>query len=927
VKSPESLPNNINLPFVEELYREYRREAAAVPEDWRQYFAGLENGDGSAQVRLGPSFRPRSVFNAGDAARRGLAGLQDRVDQLVRAYRMRGHMVAKCDPLSRPRLSPPELDPGFYGFNEADMGQRFSTETMQLGGELTLAEIIQRLRNTYCRSIGVEYMHIDDVHIRRWLQARMERTENRLTLTHDEQLRILTRLTYAAVFEEFVRKKFIGAKSFSLEGSESLIPLLDLAIEKAGEQGVGEIVFGMAHRGRLNVLANILHKPARQIFREFADTDYERYTGRGDVKYHLGFSSDWETSSGNSIHLSLCFNPSHLEFVDPVAIGRMRAKQDRVNDTRGERGLPILIHGDAAVAGEGVVQETLNMSQLRGYAVGGTFHVVVNNQIGFTTGPEDARSTTYATDIFKMLQVPILHVNGEDPEAVAQCVRLALDFRQQYRRDVVIDMYGYRRHGHNEADEPSFTQPALYQTISERKSVREGYLDHLLKHGGVSREQADGMAAAHRNHLERELSLARQADYRLAVEELHGVWTGYAGGPESSTPEVPTSVPEHKLSELLQGLTRLPDGFKPHAKIRKLLDNRREMASGNMPLDWSAAEALAFATLASANHPVRITGQDTERGTFSHRHAVLHDVDTGEKYIPLQHLAPDQAPVHIYNSPLSEVGVLGFEYGYSLDWPEALIAWEAQFGDFWNAAQVIVDQFVASAESKWKRLSGLVLLLPHGFEGQGPEHSSARLERFLSLAAEDNIQVVNPTTPAQYFHVLRRQVLRPWRKPLIVMTPKSLLRHPRVLSPFSAFAEGGFQRLIPDDDSSRDARRVLLCSGKIYYDLEKYRAQHQRDDVAIVRVEQLYPLRPEHVAAALDPYRDGTPVFWVQEEPHNMGAWRFLLVTFGERLLGRFPFCGITRPAAPSPATGSHASHEREQEQILERAFNSKLAT
>jgi len=919
VKSTEAWPNSINLSFVERLYGDYKRDAGSVTEEWRRYFASLDNGDGEVEAKLEPSFRPRSLFHADG---RGLAGLQDRVDQLIRAYRMRGHTVAKFDPLGRVRPVPPELDPAYYHFTNGDLRQRFSAQSMQLGEDLTLGQILERLRNTYCRSIGVEYMHIDDVHIRRWLQARMERTENRLSLTRDEQVRILTRLTYANVFEEFVRKKFIGAKSFSLEGSETLIPLLDIAIEKAGEQGVLEIVFGMAHRGRLNVLANILQKPARQIFREFTDADYQRYTGRGDVKYHLGFSSDWQTASGNSVHLSLCFNPSHLEFVDPVALGRMRAKQDRIGDTTGERGLPILIHGDAAVAGEGVVQETLNMSQLPAYSVGGTLHIVVNNQIGFTTAPEEARSTTYATDVFKMLQVPIFHVNGEDPEAVAQCVRLALDFRAQYRRDVVIDMYGYRRHGHNEADEPSFTQPILYQAISERKSVREGYLDHLLKLGGVTRAEADDIASAHRNHLERELAAARDASYQPPREQIRGVWTGYLGGEEKHAPEGPTGLPAQKLAELLEALTRLPGGFKPHLKIRRFLEQRREMAHGNAPLDWSAAEALAFASLVVANHPLRLTGQDSERGTFSHRHAVLHDFDTGERFVPLEHLAPDQAPVRIANSPLSEVGVLGFEYGYSLDTPEALVIWEAQFGDFWNAAQVIVDQFIASAEAKWNRLSGVVLLLPHGFEGAGPEHSSARVERFLAMAAEDNIQVVNPTTPAQYFHVLRRQVVRPWRKPLVVLTPKSLLRHPRVVSSLAEFAEGGFRRILPDANPQRsDVRRVLLCSGKICYELEKHREQHGREDVAILRVEQLYPLPDEHLAAALDPYRDGTPVFWVQEEPHNMGAWRSLFARIGERLLGRLPFRGVTRPAAATPATGSHASHEREQHEIIERAF------
>jgi 2-oxoglutarate dehydrogenase E1 component len=922
VKIPEALPDSINLSFVEGLYSDFKRDAASVSAEWQKYFANMENGDGAAEVKLEPSFRPRSLFHAGN---RSVAGLQDRVNQIIRAYRARGHMIAKFDPLERIRPVPPELDPSYYGFTEANLRQRFSAESMQLGEELTLAEIIQRLRNTYCRSIGVEYGHIDDVHIRRWLQARMERTENRLTLTRDEQIRILNRLTYASIFEEFVRKKFIGAKSFSLEGSETLIPLLDIAIEKAGEQGVMEIIFGMAHRGRLNVLANILQKPARQIFREFADADFERFTGRGDVKYHLGFSSNWETSSGNSIHLSLCFNPSHLEFVNPVALGRMRAKQDRANDSSGERGLPILIHGDAAVAGEGVVQETLNMSQLRGYSVGGTLHIVVNNQIGFTTAPEEGRSTNYATDVFKMLQVPIFHVNGEDPEAVAQCVRLAMDFRAQYKRDLVIDMYAYRRHGHNEADEPAFTQPILYQAISERKSVREGYLDHLLKFGGVTLEQADAIASAHRNHLERELTAAKEANYQSTVVEGRGVWAGYSGGEEAKIPDVPTGVSATKLRELLESLTRLPEDFKPHLKIKKILDNRREMATGNTPLDWAAGEALAFASLAVANHPIRLTGQDCERGTFSHRHAVLHDFDTGKKFTPLQNLDPDQAPVRIFNSPLSEISVLGFEYGYSLDTPESLVMWEAQFGDFWNCAQVIVDQFLASAEAKWNRLSGAVMLLPHGFEGAGPEHSSARIERFLAMAAEDNIQVVNPTTPAQLFHLLRRQVLRPWRKPLIVMTPKSLLRHPKVVSPLSDLADGTFQRILPDTDPQRsNVKRVLLCSGKIYYDLEKYREQNSRTDIAILRVEQLYPLRKEHLTAALDPYMDGTPVYWVQEEPHNMGAWRYMLVTFGERLLGRFPFRGISRPAAATPATGSHTSHEREQEEIIHRAFKLK---
>jgi 2-oxoglutarate dehydrogenase E1 component len=870
-----------------------------------------------------PSFKPRSLFNSASAFV-PLTNLQERADQVVRAHRLRGHMAAQIDPLGRPRPIPPDLDPAFYHLSEADMDRRFSAESLT-GASAPLKDILRQLRNTYCRSIGVEYMHIDDVSIRRWLQRRMEPNENRLTLTRDEQLRVLDRLTHATSFEEFIRKKFLGAKSFSLEGSESLIPLLDLAVEKAAEQGVTEIIIGMAHRGRLNVLANILGKPERQIFREFLDADYQRFTGKGDVKYHLGYSNNVETSSGASIHLSLCFNPSHLEVVNPVAIGRVRAKQDRAGDALGELGLPILIHGDAALAGEGIAQELANMSELRGYSVGGTLHIVVNNQIGFTTGPEQGRSTTYATDIFKMLQVPIFHVNGEDPEAVAQCVRLALDFRAEYHRDVVIDMYGYRRLGHNESDEPTYTQPKLYRLIAKRKPVRETYLERLLEHRGVTREEADEMTAAHRKHLEAEYNEAKKADYKRPTETSPGVWLGYLGGLDESVPEPDTGVAVQRLSELLELQTKLPKGFHAHPKLKKLFENRAEMAAGKIPLDWSAAEALALATLAAANHPVRLSGQDSQRGTFSHRHAVLHEYETGEAYVPLQHVSTEQARVEIINSPLSEVGVLGFEYGYSLDRPEALVMWEAQFGDFWNVAQVVVDQFIASAEAKWNRLSGLTLLLPHGLEGQGPEHSSARMERFLNLAAEDNLQIVYPTTPAQYFHVLRRQVIRPWRKPLVVLTPKSLLRNPKVVSRLEDLAEGKFQRIISDSNTSGNGiRRVLLCSGKIFYDLQEARENFKRDDVAIIRIEQLYPLTREQLDAALAPYRDDTPVFWVQEEPENMGAWRHMFMTFGDPLLGRFPFKLISRPASATPATGSHASHEKEQSTILKQAFNQK---
>lgn len=930
----ERLPNSLNLAFVESLYIDYLRDPLSVSLDWRRYFEGFSQSEASSgRTRLGPSFRPSSLFDppskdgATSLGEVEVAALQDRVDQLIRNYRVRGHMIARIDPLDLPRPHPAELDPEFYGFTEADMERRFSCETIQCNGPLKLHEILERLRNTYCRSIGVQFMHIDDLSVRTWLQERMEGTENRLKLSLKEQIRILTRLTDAVIFEEFIRKKFIGAKSFSLEGAESLIPLLDLAIEKGGEDGLDEIVLGMAHRGRLNVLANIIGKSPREIFREFEDPDPELYIGRGDVKYHLGYSNDWVTASGRRVHLSLCFNPSHIEFVNPVALGRMRAKQDRVGDKERKRGMVLLIHGDAGFVGEGVVQETLNLSQLEAYRVGGTLHVIVNNQIGFTTSPCEGRSSTYTTDVAKMLQIPIFHVNGEDPEAVGQVVRLSMDFRRTFRCDVVIDMYCYRRLGHNEGDEPAFTQPVLYRAIDKRKPVREGYLEHLLKLGGVTREEADRIASRRREHLEKELSEARSEQYIPGSQTLGGIWSDYYGGRENEAKEAETTVEKERLSALLEVQTRLPKDFHPHPKIERGIRARgREMAQGKRPLDWSAAEALAFASLATEGVRVRLTGQDTARGTFSQRHAVLNDFEDGHTYVPLQHLSSDQAPVEIYNSSLSELGALGFEYGYSLDYPDGLVLWEAQFGDFCNAAQVIIDQFIASAEDKWRRLSGIVLLLPHGFEGMGPEHSSARLERFLQLAAEDNIQIVYPTTPAQYFHCLRRQALRRWRKPLVVMTPKSLFRHPRVISSLEECAKGAFQRVIPDLPKKRaeSVERVILCSGKIYYELEQQRDKLERNDVAILRVEQLYPLPEEILRSLLSPYPDDTPVLWVQEEPENMGALRYLRVKFGEKLFHRLPFSAVSRPESASPATGSGSSHKQEQEQVLTAAFGGR---
>ncbi len=938
--------SSLSLGFLEELYSDFLKNPDSVDPEWRDYFREL-GGDANLQgMSVGPTFQPSSLFNPPSRDGNGrnghhengngngsshaavavakelnVANLQDRVDQLVRSYRVRGHMIAHLDPLGRPRPVPPELSIDYYHFSDEDLDRPFSTRTIYGPDVLTLRGILKRMRNTYCRSIGVQFMHIDDLRVRNWLQHRMEGSENRLELTRDEQLRIFTRLTDAVIFEEFIQKKYVGAKSFSLEGAESLIPLLDLAIEKAGEQGIQEIVLGMAHRGRLNVLANIMGKSPRMIFREFDEVAIDQQKGGGDVKYHLGHSTDWQTAAGQKIHLSLAFNPSHLEFVNPVVLGRMRAKMDRIGDTSRRKGLAIVIHGDAAFAGEGVVQETFNLSGLSAYSTGGSIHIVVNNQIGFTTPPSEGRSTSYCTDVAKMLQSPIFHVNGENPEAVAQVVRLALDFRHEFQRDVVIDMYCYRLRGHNEGDEPSFTQPLMYQAIEKHKSTREGYLEHLLKLGGMTREDADKIAALRRETLEQDLSVARSETFKPRTDMFPNPWMPYLGGADSSVEDAKTSVDQTRLVTLLEATCRLPEDFHPHPKIERILKQRAEMVQGKRPLDWAAGEAMAFATIATDGFRVRLSGQDVGRGTFSHRHAVLHDIRDGHSYIPLQHLGADQEPVEMLNSPLSEIGVLGFEYGYSLDYPDALVGWEAQFGDFVNVAQVIIDQFIASAEEKWRRLSGLTMLLPHGFEGSGPEHSSARIERFLELFANDNIQVVVPSTPAQIFHVLRRQVLRELRKPLIVMTPKLLLRDPNCVSTLEDMSGGCFQRVIPDRIGRKDVSRILLCSGKIYYDLDAQRKQSSRDDVAIVRIEQLAPIPVEELRAALAGYPDGTPAFWVQEEPENMGAWWFLRVNFGDKLFDRLPLTGIARRLAASPATGSHSGHKREQKELITKAF------
>ena len=913
-----------NLDFVEEVLEQYQRQPELVDPAWRQFFDNM--GINGHRLALGPSFSARSIFNAAPPSSAGDAFKQERVDQLIRAYRVRGHRTAHLDPLGSEPAPFPELQLSHYGLEEADLDQRYWALSLGLKEAVPLRQILKILHNTYCRALGVQYMHIDDPEPKFWLQQTMETSQNTRALSYAEQIRILTRLTDAEIFEEFIHRKYVGAKRFGLEGAESLIPLLDLALEDAGEFGIEDIVIGMAHRGRLNVMANIMQKPPGQIFREFDDKNPELHFGRGDVKYHLGHQSTWTTSTEKKIDLTLCFNPSHLELVGAVVLGRARARQEKLGVGGHRKVLGIVIHGDAAFAGQGVVQEMLNLSEIPGYSVGGTIHIIVNNQVGFTTSPKQARSGTYPTDVAKMLQIPIIHVNGENPEAVAQAIRLAMQYRHRFLKDVVIDMWCYRRHGHNEGDDPTYTQPLMYKQIAARPSVREGYIQSLInlpKSGEIQlrRDEADEIARRRREYLEAELAKARQKDYDYQHLTPPG---GYRGGLDKDTPEVATSVPQEQLSKLLLQLGEAPPDFTLHPKLEKmLLEPRRAMARAERPLDWGSAENLCYASLVTQGIPVRLSGQDVGRGTFSHRHAVYYDNDNGQSYIPLTRLSSEQARFQVWDSPLSEVAVLGFEYGLNLDRLEGLNIWEAQFGDFVNVAQCIIDQFIVSSEDKWSRLNSLVMLLPHGFEGQGPEHSSARLERFLGLAAEDNIQVVNLTTPAQLFHCLRRQVLRSLRKPLVVMSPKSLLRHPECVSNLTEFSEGSFQRVLPDEGAGASSKvsRILLCSGKLYYELDAYRKANQRKDVAIVRLEQLYPFPDQQLKSALSAFPKTTPIIWVQEEPANMGALPFLRYRIEDKFYERHPFLAASRPESASPATGSSASHKIEQASLIEQAF------
>jgi 2-oxoglutarate dehydrogenase E1 component len=935
----------INAGYVEELFHTWRGSPEAVAPNWRAFFAGRE-GNGNGLNTLGQSASQAAALTTGhtnghtNGTRNGSAtghggtasagetwradavlaeaAFKARVFQLINAYRVRGHLFARIDPLGTPADAAPELDLANFGLSSEDLDTTFPTVGVAgLPERARLRDIIATLSETYCGSIGVEFTHIEDPQARDWLQGRMEASRNRTSLDQNDITRIIKRLTDAEMFEQFIHTNFKGSKRFSCEGAESSIALLDLLIEAAGAHNIDEIVIGMAHRGRLNVLVNIMGKHPRELFAAFDDKNPELFLGRGDVKYHLGYSSDWQTNSGKSVHLSLTFNPSHLEFVNPVVEGRVRAKIDR---KRGQV-MPLLIHGDAAFMGQGVVPETLNLAGLEGFSTGGTIHLVINNQVGFTTHPEDSRSTRYCTDITRMMKVPVFHVNGEDPEAVIQVARLAIEYRQKFAQDVVIDMYCYRKYGHNEGDEPRFTQPLMYKLIDQKPTVREMYTRQLIERGQLTRQDADAIMATSKERLEQALQDARKGDYLKPPSSLDGVWKTYRGGADAAVPEPDTGVARERLIQLAQALGKVPEGFQANGKVLTQLQQRYEKVINGSPFDWGTAEHLAFASLLAEGNPIRISGQDSRRGTFSHRHAVLVDTQSGKRYTPLDHLAPNQASFQVYDSALSETGVLGFEYGYSLDFPEALVIWEAQFGDFANGAQVIIDQFLVSAEDKWQRLSGLVLLLPHGYEGQGPEHSSARIERFLQLAAEDNIQIANCTTPAQIFHLLRRQVVRPLRKPLIVFTPKSLLRLPQATSTIDELAAGRFQRVIGDPSVAPETcKRILLCSGKVYYDLLAARTAADIRDVAIVRLEQLYPLN-DALNEALAPYRDGTPLVWVQEEPKNSGAWYFLNAHLRDHIGTRLPLTCVARSESASPATGSLASHKLEQQRLVDAAL------
>ena len=904
------LTETLNANFIDAQYKVWKADPNAVSRDWRFFFEGFEMA-GAGKPKTVAAFDEDQILQ------------QSRVEALIHRYRDVGHLLACLDPLVACPTDHPLLSLTEFNFTTEDLDTKFYTGHFLETKQAPLRDIIKILKETYCRSIGVEFMHLQDPFERRWLQDRMEPVQNRPDMDRQTSLRILKKLYQAVLFEQFLNKKYMGQTRFSLEGAEAIIPMLDALVNSAAEQGCREIILGMAHRGRLNVQANILDKPYEVIFSEFESCyDPDSLLGAGDVKYHNGYLAEIKTDNGHTLRAYLVNNPSHLESVDPVVQGLVRARQDMFEGNVQNRVMPLLIHGDAAFAGQGVVAETLNMSQLAGYKTGGTIHLVINNQIGYTTLPEDARSTRYATDMAKMLMVPIFHVHGENLEAVIHVMRMAVEYRMTFNKDVVIDVICYRRYGHNEGDEPYFTQPQMYERIRERPPLNSLYAQKLMEEGIIKKEDLAGIEEDINRRLIESFKVVRESICVFPESIFFENWEGFHG--QYFHDPLETGVSREKLVSLTRKMNTVPTDFSLNSKLERLLKKRLANVEKGSGIDWANAEALTFASLLAEGVPIRLSGQDSGRGTFSQRHSVLVDIKTGNKYTPLNTLGKTQAFFAVHDSMLSEAGILGFEYGYSMAQPRTLVIWEAQFGDFANNAQAVIDLYIASGESKWQRLSGLVLLLPHGWEGMGPEHSSARLERFLQLCADDNIQVCNLTTPAQYFHLLRRQAKSDFRKPLIIMAPKSLLRHPRAVAKLAALTTGCFQEVIADPDKLKIPERILFCSGKIYYELIQRRRELKKLDTAIIRLEQLYPFPERQLKNVIKKYRGARQYFWVQEEPENMGAWFFMRPCL-ERLIGK-QIEYIGRKASSSPATGFPHIFRREQAIIIEEAVGSALS-
>ncbi len=919
-----------NAAFIEELYETYLEDPQAVSEQWRSYFRELQISAGSerldvSHVPIQQAFAHRAqskreVICSPLGADQEAIAKQSAVTRLIEAYRARGHQHAKLDPLELTEIVPvPDLEPSYHQLTALDMQTEFSCSEMYCAEDrMSLKDILSMLQTIYCGSIGSEYEYITETAQKKWIRQRLERPLGRPNYDAEQKQHLLKMVTAAEGIERYLHRKYVGQKRFSLEGGEALIPMLDDIIQRSGSNGCKEIVLGMAHRGRLNVLVNTLGKSPELLFKEFEGLA-KKETMSGDVKYHMGFSSDIQTPGG-SVHVALAFNPSHLEIINPVVEGSVRARQQRRGDVNGRSVIPVLIHGDSAFAGQGVVSETLNMAKTRGFRTGGTLHIVINNQIGFTTSnPIDIRSTTYCTDVAKLVQAPIFHVNGDDPEAVMFVTQMAFDFCVEFKMDVVIDMVCYRRHGHNEADEPAATQPVMYSVIRKRATTRELYAKQLVSEGVMSAEQAQQMVEDYQQGLDE-----GRVDLRQVNDESHGMvdWSPYI----DQTWKAPcdTRVTAQQIRDISDAMQQLPEGWKLHSRVSKIVADRKKMGAAAMPIDWGFAEALAFATLVTEGIPVRLCGQDAGRGTFSHRHSVLHNQIDGASHIPLQNLSEDQEQFLVIDSLLSEEAVLGFEYGYTTTDPDTLVMWEAQFGDFANGAQVVIDQFISSGVAKWGRLCGLVMLLPHGYEGQGPEHSSARLERFMQLCAHQNIQVCVPTTPAQCFHMLRRQAIRPFRQPLIVMTPKSLLRHKLAVSTIEDLTDGKFQLLIGEIDPvvKKEVDRVVLCCGKVYYDLLAYRRDNELKNMVIIRIEQLYPFPDTELSKQLKSFPNLKQVIWCQEEPQNQGSWHHIRHRIERNLPAGTALAYAGRTASASTAVGHFSDHVRQQEQLVIDAFS-----